>query len=99
MNINAAHVFAQSGSRETPSAAAGRGTEILGLFSSAYARERREAMSLPEYLEGCRNDPTMMASVAERMITAIGEPTILDTSRDPRLGASSSTARSRSIPR
>ncbi len=86
MNINAARVFAQSGSRETPSAAAGRGTEILGLFSSAYARERREAMSLPEYLEGCRNDPTMMASVAERMITAIGEPTILDTSRDPRLG-------------
>ena len=86
MNAKAAYAFAQSGSMETPLAAAGRGSDILSLFSSAYARERREAMSLPEYLEGCRNDPTMLASAAERMITAIGEPIIVDTSKDPRLG-------------
>ena len=86
MNAKAAYASVQSGSKEMSPLAAGRGAEIFSLFSSAYARERREAMSLPEYLEGCRSDPAMMASAAERMITAIGEPTIVDTSRDSRLG-------------
>ncbi len=43
-------------------------------------------MSLSEYLEGCRDDPTMFASAAERMIAAIGEPQVIDTSKDSRLG-------------
>ncbi|BCI67197.1 PrkA family serine protein kinase [Acetobacter aceti] len=41
-------------------------------------------MSLAEYLEACRTDPSCYASAAERMLKAIGEPVMVDTSRDPR---------------
>ena len=86
MNANPAYAFAQSVSMEAPRPAAGKSAEIFSLFSSAYARERREAMSLTDYLEGCRDNPGMTASAAERMITAIGEPMVVDTAKDPRLG-------------
>jgi serine protein kinase len=43
-------------------------------------------MSIEDYLLGCRNDPLMHASAAERLLAAIGEPEIIDTSRDQRLG-------------
>ena len=42
-------------------------------------------MSLQEYLELCRDNPHNYASAAERMLEAIGEPEVIDTSRDPRL--------------
>src|SRR5580658_10708461 len=86
MKAETAHAFAQPGSMDAPRAAEGRGSEIFNIFSVAYARERREAMSLTDFLEGCRDDPGMTASVAERMIAAIGEPVIVDTAKDPRLG-------------
>jgi serine protein kinase len=60
--------------------------EVFDVFSEIYSRERQEKMSLQEYLLACRNDPTMYASAAERMVKAIGEPTRVDTSTDPRLG-------------
>ena len=85
MNAETAYAFAQSGSR-SPLAAAGKGSDIFRMFSSAYARERREAMSMTDFLEGCRDNPGMTASAAERMIAAIGEPIVVDTSKDPRLG-------------
>ncbi|WP_238320137.1 PrkA family serine protein kinase [Sphingobium sp. YBL2] len=43
-------------------------------------------MSIEDYLLGCRNDPLMHASAPERLLAAIGEPEIIDTSRDQRLG-------------
>ena len=43
-------------------------------------------MSLAEYLEACRADPMCMPRRAERMLAAIGEPQMVDTSKDPRLG-------------
>jgi serine protein kinase len=43
-------------------------------------------MSLTDYLEGCRDDPSMYSTAAERMIAAIGEPKVVDTSKDLRLG-------------
>ena len=86
MKAETAHAFAQPGSTDAPRAAAGRGSEIFSIFSMAYARERREAMSLAEFLEGCRDDPGMTASAAERMIAAVGDPVVVDTARDPRLG-------------
>src|SRR6202451_4415425 len=86
MKADTAHAFAQPGSMDAPRAAAVLGPEIFSLFSMAYARERRTAMSLMEFLEGCPDDPGMTASVAERMIAAIGEPVIVDTAKDPRLG-------------
>jgi serine protein kinase len=42
-------------------------------------------MSLQEYLELCKADPSTYASAAERLLMAIGEPELIDTSLDPRL--------------
>ena len=39
-----------------------------------------------DFLLGCRDDATMYATAAERMIAAIGEAEVVDTSQDPRLG-------------
>jgi len=60
--------------------------EVFDRYSEIYSREKHESMSLQDYLLVCRDDPTLYASAAERMVAAIGEPEIVDTSRDPRLG-------------
>ena len=59
---------------------------IFQEFSEVYRREAAEEMALQDYLHGCREDPMFYASAAERMIAAIGEPEIIDTSSDPRMG-------------
>lgn len=61
-------------------------SDIFGLFSAIYADTAQEEMSLQQYLLGCREDSSMYASAAERMVAAIGEPTFVDTSKDERLG-------------
>ena len=43
-------------------------------------------MSLEDYLKCCAREPMAYASAAERMLAAIGEPEMVDTSQDPRLG-------------
>jgi serine protein kinase len=43
-------------------------------------------MSLNAYLDLCREDPKAYASAAERILDAIGEPQLVDTSRDQRFG-------------
>ncbi|MCT8989761.1 PrkA family serine protein kinase [Chelativorans sp. SCAU2101] len=63
-----------------------RESEVFDLFSEIYASTKREEMSLQEYLLACRDDPSMYATAAERMVDAIGEPTLVDTSKDERLG-------------
>ncbi len=55
-------------------------------FSELLVREKQEEMSLQDYLLACREDKGMYASAAERMIQAIGEPELVDTSGDPRVG-------------
>jgi serine protein kinase len=59
--------------------------DVFDAFSRAYAREKFESMSLRDYLLAARDNPMMYATPAERMIAAIGEPELVDTSRDPRL--------------
>ncbi|HEY8612057.1 MAG TPA: PrkA family serine protein kinase [Roseomonas sp.] len=59
---------------------------MFALHASLRDRTRAAEMSFSEYLEACRGDPQCYASPAERMLRAIGEPEIIDTSRDPRLG-------------
>lgn len=44
-----------------------------------------EEMSILEYFELCKRDKMAYASAAERMLAAIGEPIIVDTSSDSRL--------------
>ena len=59
--------------------------DAIGNHVARYARSREEEMSLDEYLAECKRNPMAYASVAERMLTAIGEPQMLDTRNEPRL--------------
>ena len=59
---------------------------IFEVCNASYAHEAPEQLSLQDYLFGCRDDPKMYATVAERMVAALGEPELFDTSQDPRLG-------------
>lgn len=60
--------------------------DVFTLFSEIYSREKHDEMTLQEYLLGCREDPSMFATAPERMVAAIGEPQMIDTSKDERLG-------------
>ncbi|MDO8606554.1 MAG: PrkA family serine protein kinase [Phaeospirillum sp.] len=59
--------------------------DIFTRYSRAYENRKEVDLSLLDYLEGCREDPMMYASAAERMIAAIGQPEIIDTAKDARL--------------
>src|SRR6202011_996146 len=48
--------------------------------------QREVEMSLDAYLGKCADEPAMVAGAAERMLQTIGDPQIVDTSLDPRLG-------------
>ena len=63
-----------------------RDGEVFRLFSEDYRSYSQEEMSLQEYLLACREDKSMYASAAERMLEAIGKPKLFDTSQDERLG-------------
>ncbi len=58
---------------------------IFNSYLSRYEESKQEEMSLQEYLELCKQEPSTYASAAERMLMAIGEPETLDTQTDPRL--------------
>ncbi|WP_019615680.1 PrkA family serine protein kinase [Psychromonas ossibalaenae] len=58
---------------------------IFDHYRQRYETVKEEEMSIHEYLALCRKDPGAYASAAERMLAAIGEPELIDTSRDPRL--------------
>ncbi|ALM51583.1 PrkA family serine protein kinase [Halomonas huangheensis] len=58
---------------------------IFDHVQNRFARVQQEEMSLQEYLELCRQDPSAYASAAERMLEAIGKPEVIDTAKDPRL--------------
>ncbi len=60
--------------------------EIFEIYAQGYDRQKQSELSLRDYLEACRDDSSLYASAAERMITAIGEPEMIDTSKDSRLG-------------
>jgi serine protein kinase len=63
-----------------------RPDDIFSLHATLRDRTREVEMSLADYLSACREDPQCYASPAERMLRAIGEPEIVDSSRDARLG-------------
>jgi len=58
---------------------------VFDHYRSRYEKGKHEEFTLQEYLEICRTDPTAYASPAERMLLAIGEPTLTDTRMEPRL--------------
>lgn len=53
-------------------------------FNNDLARSQTELMSFQDYLELCKTDKLAYATAAERMLQAIGEPEIVDTSKDQR---------------
>ncbi len=63
-----------------------RESDVFNLFSEIYGSQTTEEMSLQQYLLACRDQPAMYATAAERMVDAIGAPTLVDTSADARLG-------------
>ena len=58
---------------------------IFNAYQARFEATREEEMSLQEYLELCRSDPSAYATAAERMLMAIGEPELIDTRDDSRL--------------
>ncbi|WP_422137957.1 PrkA family serine protein kinase [Endozoicomonas sp. ALC020] len=54
-------------------------------YQQRYDLTQEEEMSLQAFLELCKNEPGTYASAAERILEAIGEPELIDTSRNPRL--------------
>lgn len=59
--------------------------DIFGKYKTRFDHHREQEMSVQEYLELCSKDKTAFATVAERMLLAIGEPVVIDTSSDPQL--------------
>jgi serine protein kinase len=60
--------------------------DLAEMYKQRFDDRRETEMSLSDYLDLCRTDPSTYASAAERMLAAIGEPTTVDTAKDPRLG-------------
>ncbi len=58
---------------------------IFNQFQERYEEAKEDEMSLQEYLDLCKSDPSVYATAAERMLMAIGEPELVDTRDDPRL--------------
>lgn len=57
--------------------------DFLTSYTKRFVDNKEEEMSLEEYLELCKNDPSAYANPAERLLMAIGEPEMVDTRHDP----------------
>jgi len=60
--------------------------EIFRTYARSFEQRREAEMSLQEFLTLCKNDPMAYATAHERLLAAIGEPKMVDTSKDARLG-------------
>ena len=58
---------------------------IFSNYQTRYEDTEQEEYSLKEYLEICKEDPTAYANAAQRLLLAIGEPELIETSKDARL--------------
>jgi serine protein kinase len=65
-----------------------RGDDVMSIFSHFQQRfesTQQEELTLQEYLDLCKRDRSTYASAAERLLLAIGEPQLVDTSNNSRL--------------
>lgn len=58
---------------------------ILKKYQNRYEVHQPDEMTVLEYLDLCKKDPSAYQTAAERMLAAIGEPVLVDTKNDPRL--------------
>ena len=56
---------------------------VFNHFRQRYVENQQEEMTLQDYLELCKQDPSAYANPAERLLMAIGEPEMIDTRHDP----------------
>src|SRR3954465_1724441 len=59
---------------------------LFNAFARTFEARSETDMSMADYLESCRDDPMKYANAAERLLAAIGEPQMIDTAKDARLG-------------
>jgi serine protein kinase len=60
--------------------------DLFRSYARSFESKREAEMSLQDYLSLCRDDPLTYATAHERLLAAIGEPRMVDTSKDARLG-------------
>ncbi len=60
--------------------------DIFRSYARSFEQRREAEMSLQDFLALCRDEPMAYASAHERLLAAIGEPRMVDTSKDARLG-------------
>ncbi|SDJ76026.1 putative serine protein kinase, PrkA [Ferrimonas sediminum] len=58
---------------------------IFQHYQQRYEQTRDEEMSIQDYLQLCKKDPSVYSSASERLLLAIGEPQMIDTAQDPAL--------------
>src|SRR4030095_13067754 len=75
------------GGRASPSALRHRrfSMDVISNFAARFERSREEDLSIEDSLAECKRTPLAYATAAERMLKAIGEPTMVDTRNDVRL--------------
>ncbi len=60
--------------------------DIFRSYARSFEQRREAEMSLQDFLSLCRDDPMAYATAHERLLAAIGDPKMVDTSKDARLG-------------
>jgi serine protein kinase len=60
--------------------------DIFSAYARSFEVTREAEMSLGDYLALCKKDPLVYSTATERLLAAIGEPEMVDTSKDARLG-------------
>jgi serine protein kinase len=59
--------------------------DIFKHYQQKFEQTRHEQFSITEFLDNCKNDRSAYVSAAERLLMAIGEPQIIDTSKNATL--------------
>ena len=59
--------------------------KIVSDYKKHYSKDSIEEMDFFKFLDESKKDPTLYSTAAERMLKAIGEPKVIDTSLDPKL--------------
>jgi serine protein kinase len=71
---------------------------LFSAVARSFEARSQTDLSMAEYLGSCRTDPMRYANAAERLLAAIGEPQMIDTAKDRRLGRIFSNRTIRSYP-
>lgn len=58
---------------------------LTNALRNKYAKNENNLLSLEGYLNLCKKDPLVYATAPERLLASIGEPEIIDTSKDSKL--------------